>query len=79
MSHRDITGRDGYVTAKALYTAIKHAETLPEDQVPWSDVQDMKAILAVCFPGMRDVLVMGDSNPPDLTDGKAAEIITFPA
>ncbi|GAA0595437.1 hypothetical protein [Caenispirillum bisanense] len=76
--HRNVTGRDGWIMARALYMAIRHAETLPEKQVPHSDIDDMRALLAVSFPGLGEVFQQHDSNPPDLTDGKAATIYQFP-
>ena len=40
-----VTGRDGYIIAKALRWALKYAESQPDHEREWSDEEDMKAIL----------------------------------
>jgi hypothetical protein len=44
-----ITGRDGYIVAKALAYAIETIAALPEQYQEWGDREDMKAIMAVMF------------------------------
>lgn len=74
-----ITGRDGYIVAKALYQAIKYQQGLKEAGNPlyeWSDQQDMKAILAEAYPGLAEVFIASDQftgqTVPDLKDEKRA-------
>jgi hypothetical protein len=45
MADDDVTGRDGYVTAKALAYAIAYIDSLPEKQREASDRDDMRRIL----------------------------------
>jgi hypothetical protein len=40
-----ITGRDGYIIAKALILALEHTKTRPDQEREWSDESDMLAIL----------------------------------
>ena len=68
-----LTGRDGYIVAKALYQACKWQEALKKAGNPryeWSDHQDMKAILTGVFGQLVPLLTIGDPEPADLTDGK---------
>jgi hypothetical protein len=45
ISAANVTGRDGYIIAKALAYAISAIEALPPRWQEWSDCEDMKAIL----------------------------------
>jgi hypothetical protein len=40
-----ITGRDGWLMARALYLAIKWIDAMPEEHKAVSDQEDMRAIL----------------------------------
>jgi hypothetical protein len=51
MAMTSITGRDVYITAKALLYAIEAINALPPQHQEWSDLQDMKALL---FRMIRD-------------------------
>jgi hypothetical protein len=44
-----ITGRDGYIVAKALAYAIEVIGSLPERQQEWSDREEMKKIFEAAF------------------------------
>ena len=48
---KNITGRDGYVIAKALAYAIEAIAALPEERQELGDQDDMKAILEAMYPG----------------------------
>ena len=72
-----ITGRDGYICAKALYQACKWQENLKnsgDTHYEWSDHQDMKAILTKLWPQFAGVFVMEDhcrkAEPANLEDEK---------
>jgi hypothetical protein len=65
-----VTGRDGYIIAKALAYAIVSIEGLPEKRREWSDAQDMKLLLALGFPRLKaDLLeqakthITGEGHP----------------
>lgn len=45
-----ITGRDGYIAAKALYWALKFSQSQPDSIRELSDEKDMKAILSGRYP-----------------------------
>jgi hypothetical protein len=49
MTKTRITGRDGYIVADALATAIVALERLPDMHRPDSNIEDMKAILGSMF------------------------------
>ena len=46
----DITGRDDFVIAKALYLAVNHIDSLPPEEQPLSDQEDMQRILNEKYP-----------------------------
>jgi hypothetical protein len=55
-----VTGRDGYIVAKALAYAIEAIEALPKGWQEWSDCRDMQAILAAsCSRRMRNTITTG--------------------
>jgi hypothetical protein len=70
----DITGRDSYIMARALYWAIAYSQSLPEDQRERSDEQDMKAILLGRFGNAYESFIAIDKalgrTPPELFDEK---------
>ena len=49
-TNHSITGRDGYIVAKALYWALKFSQSQPEGIREVSDEEDMKAILTERYP-----------------------------
>ena len=52
-----ITGRDGYIVAKALAYAIETISSLPERRQEWSDCEDMKRIFEAMFSEqMREIV-----------------------
>ena len=72
-----ITGRDGYIVAKALYQACKYQEQLAKDKsthYEWSDHQDMKAILTEAYPVFAETFRFSDQHckqePANLNDEK---------
>lgn len=77
MSNESITGRDGYICAKALYQACKYQESLKNagsTHYEWSDHQDMKAILTQLWPQFAGIFVLEDryrkEEPANLNDLK---------
>lgn len=52
-----VTGRDTLIISEALATAIVTLEQLPSDQQPWSDMEDMKRILAEFQPPLVTALL----------------------
>ncbi len=57
---KSITGRDGYVVAKALYSSIKYTESLPPELRERSDCKDVKAILLATFPMFAEMFYRQD-------------------
>ena len=66
-----ITGRDGYIISEALDFAINYIDTLPENERPLADQEDMKLILLQMSPhvallagtpGIRPKPVGGDDG-----------------
>ena len=49
---QSITGRDGYIMAKAFAYAIEAIERLPDEWQEWGDKQDMKLLLNTFQPGI---------------------------
>ena len=74
-----LTGRDGYIVAKALAYAIAFIDSLPEAKREVSDRDDMVALLVdnVPDPTEREWLARGVEAHtgvlPDLTDWKAGD------
>ena len=74
-----VTGRDGYIMAKALAYAIAYIDSLPEEKREASDRNDMVALLNdnVPDPTEREWLARGVEAHtgvlPDLTDWKAGD------
>jgi len=48
---QDITGRDGYIIAQALYWFIREQQNLPDGQFEWSNTEDAKLLLLTRFRG----------------------------
>jgi hypothetical protein len=67
----EVTGRDGYIIARALYEFIRLQESKPIAERQGSDEQDAKAILHARFDNELEILVQSDEaagrKPPDCT------------
>lgn len=51
-TRRGITGRDGWIIARALYVAARKLKT---DEMPaYSDAEDMQKILVELYPGLAN-------------------------
>ena len=65
----DVTGRDGYIIAQALYEFIRLEQSKPIAERRGSDEQDAKAILHARFDDELELLVQYDEaagrKPPD--------------
>ena len=46
----DVTGRDDFIIAQALWEASKVLDLLPDIERPDSNIQDMRAILETRYP-----------------------------
>ena len=53
----DITGRDNYIVAQALWVALRYLETLPEHEQPGSNMDDMREILETRFQNFEKMFV----------------------
>jgi hypothetical protein len=58
MTKKDVTGRDGYIIAKALAYAISVIDALPQGRQEGSDREDMARLLAA----MRSNHLMGGAR-----------------
>ncbi len=56
----DITGRDDFVIAKALYLAVNYIDKLPPVERPLSDQADMQRIMNEKYPGYEAVFIAID-------------------
>jgi hypothetical protein len=56
----DVTGRDGYIIAQALYEFIRLEQSKPIAERRGSDEQDAKAILHARFDNELEILVKSD-------------------
>ena len=56
----EVTGRDGYVIARALYEFIRLEQSKPIAERHGSDEQDAKAILHARFDNELEILVRSD-------------------
>jgi hypothetical protein len=69
----DVTGRDGYIIAQALYEFIRLEQSKPIAERRGSDEQDAKAILHARFDNELAMLVQSDEaagrEPPDCERG----------
>ena len=76
MAGGNITGRDGYIIAKALLVAIKEIDGRDPDQRPQSDRADMIAILRSMIPDETEWPLIFDSEAPvdTLPDDKLADL-----
>jgi hypothetical protein len=65
----EITGRDDYIIAQALYEFIRLEQSKPLAERRGSDEQDAKAILHARFDDELEILVQSDEaagrTPPD--------------
>jgi len=70
MTHaKDVTSRDSYIIAQALYEFIRCEQAKPTDERRISDVEDAKAILHGQFDNELAILAKSDQaagrDPPD--------------
>jgi hypothetical protein len=56
----EVTGRDGYIIARALYEFIRLEQSKPIAERRGSDEQDAKAILHARFDNELEILVKSD-------------------
>ena len=56
----DVTGRDDYIIAQALWEASKVLDSLPDKERPDSNIQDMRAILETRYPDLREKFAFQD-------------------
>jgi len=65
----DVTGRDSYIIAQALYEFIRLEQSKPIAERRGSDEQDAKSILHARFDNELEALVQADEaarrKPPD--------------
>ena len=65
----ELTGRDGYIIAQALYEFIRLEQSKPTAERRGSDEQDAKAILHARFDNELEILWRSDEaagrKPPD--------------
>ncbi len=58
----DVTTREAYVIAAALYREVKRQECLPAEQQNWVDVEDMKDVLRRHLASFAGILTAIDSG-----------------
>ena len=51
----DITGRDSYIMAEALYLATKWIDAQPKEYRSLSNQEDMRAILDARWPSFKEI------------------------
>jgi hypothetical protein len=71
----EVTGRDGYIIARALYEFIRLEQSKPIAERRGSDDQDAKAILHARFDNELEILVKSDEaagREPPHCERKAA-------
>ena len=65
----ELTGRDGYIIAQALYEFLRLEQSKPLAERRGSDEQDAKAILHARYDNELEILVKSDEaagrKPPD--------------
>ena len=65
MDNTNITGRDGYIMAEALYLAIKWIDAQPEERRSLSNQADMQAILDARWPRTKRIFTFQDDLARD--------------
>jgi hypothetical protein len=55
-----VTGRDGYIIAQAIYWFIREQQKLPKEQFEWSNTEDAKLLLLTQFPGADQFFTEAD-------------------
>ena len=48
----NITHRDAFIIAQALYWFVRSQQALPQEQFEWSNCEDAKLILLTAFPSV---------------------------
>ncbi len=67
----DITGRDDFIVAQALWVSLQYLETLPEHEQPGSNMDDMRKLLETRYKRWENTLVgidyrkLLDPEPPE--------------
>ncbi len=56
----DITGRDDFIVAQALWVSLQYLETLPEHEQPGSNMDDMRKLLETRYKRWENTLVAID-------------------
>ena len=67
-----ITGRDGFIIAKALAYAIVAIDQLPEKRQEYSDQQDMRALLQYCAGDSAEFHMV---NARSHIEGRSLEVV----
>jgi hypothetical protein len=58
----NVTGRDSYIIAQALYWFVREQQKLPDEQFEWSNTEDAKLLLLTRFPGAEQFFVEADQS-----------------
>ncbi len=56
-TNSDITGRDDYIVAQALWVSLQYLETLPAHEQPGSNMDDMRTLLETRYRRWENTLV----------------------
>ncbi len=56
----EVTGRDDYIIAQALWEASKLLDSLPDKERPESNIEDMRAILETRYSGLQEMFAFQD-------------------
>ncbi len=56
----EVTGRDDFIIAQALWEASKMLDSLPDNERPESNIEDMRAILETRYPGLMGSFTFQD-------------------
>ncbi len=70
----EITGRDDYIIAQALWEARKLLDSLPDKERPDSNIKDMRAILETRYSGLQEMFAFQDDLRRALRLGMQMEI-----
>ncbi|MDP6775104.1 MAG: hypothetical protein QGI63_12645 [Rhodospirillales bacterium] len=60
----NVTGRDGFLIAEALYLAIEYIDQLPRERRPLTDQADMMRLLTEMYPGWFEVVEAAKRRRP---------------
>lgn len=59
-TNNNITGRDDYIVAQALWVSLQYLETLPEHEQPSSNMDDMRTLLETRYRRFENTFVAID-------------------